>query len=372
MSKKFRPILIFAVLFLTWMCSKKAPEPSPPTPVPPNLSKVVIGYYPSWNRDVFDHTMIKYEYLTHIAQAFTKPDSSGNLIVPADYFYPELVSEAHRRNVKIIMSIGGWGNCEGFPGMAATPETRTRFINQVVNFLIQYAYDGVDIDWEYVSNPDERQNFVYLIKELSTALKGQTPPRLLTMAGPADSYWAQWINFEELAGSFDYISCMTYDFHGDWSDHSGPNAPLYSCANDPCGSFNNGYLYYISRSVPGSKLLLGLPFYGRSFDCAGFYQKFTTSLGYDYKDVMLLLESGWAYFWDECSQVPYIRKPDKTVIVSYDNERSIGLKCQYVLDKKAAGVIIWEIGADYYQGAPVLLKVVGESFKNRGTGEKQQ
>ncbi len=371
MSNKFCPVVVFSILFLTWTCAKKTPESSPLPQEPMNLSKVVIGYYPSWKKDVFDCTKIKYEYLTHIAHAFTKPDSAGNLIVSPDYYYPELISEAHRRNVKVIMSIGGWGNCEGFPGMAATSETRTRFINQVMNFLIQYAYDGVDIDWEYVSNPTEKQNFVYFIKELSAVLKAQSPPRLLTMAGPAGSYWGQWFDFEQTAAFFDYVSCMTYDFHGPWTDHSGPNAPMYSCENDPCGSYNDGYNYYISRGVPGSKLLLGLPFYGRSFDCDAFYEKFTTSLGYDYKDVMPLLESGWVYFWDECSQTPFVLNPDKSTIVSYDDERSIGLKCQYVLDKKAAGLIIWEVNEDYYNGSSVLLKVVGESFKNKGRGEKQ-
>jgi chitinase len=324
-----------------------------------------MGYYPSWMKSAFDHTKIKYEYLTHIAHAFAKPDSAGNLIVPADYYYPELVSEAHRQKVKVIMSLGGWGNCEGFPGMAATPQTRDRFIGQVLNFLKKYVYDGVDIDWEFVSNTAERQNFVSFIEELSARLKAQNPPLLLTMAGPSEDYWGRYISFEELAGSFDYIGCMTYDYHGDWSDHSGHNSPLYSCANDPCGSFNDSYLYYISRSVPGEKLLLGLPFYGRSFDCSGLYQKFTMCLDYNYNDVIPLLNSGWASLWDDCAQVPYARKPDKTMIISFDDARSIGLKCQYVLDKKAAGVIIWEITQDYYNGSSVLLQVVGEAFKKK-------
>lgn len=363
MSKKFMPILIFTVLFLNWMCSRPSPSPPPPPSELPNLTKVVIGYYPAWKKNVFDHAKIKYEYLTHIAHAFTKPDAQGNLVIPDDYVYPELVSEAHRRNVKTIMSIGGWGNCEGFPGMAATPETRSRFINQVLNFVKTHYYDGVDIDWEFVSNPVEQQNFVFFIKELSLALKAQNPPLLLTMAAPSGHYWAKWINYEELVNSFDYIGCMTYDYHGEWTDHSGHNSPLYSCANDACGSLHDSYLYCISRSIPGEKLLLGLPFFGRSFDCSGLYQKFQKSLYYGYNEVMDLSNSGWTYLWDDCSQVPYVQKPDRTMIVSFDDEKSIALKCRYIVEKKAAGVIIWEITQDEYKGSSVLLKVVGETFK---------
>ena len=358
-------ILIFPSIFLNCMCSRDSSTPPPSPPEPPNLTKVVIGYYPAWKKSVFDYTKIKYEYLTHITHAFTKPDAAGNLIVSADYYYPELISEAHRRNVKIIMSLGGWGNCEGFPGMAATLETRSRFINQVLDFVKTHHYDGVDIDWEFVSNPVERQNVVFFIKELSASLKAQNPPLLLTMAAPSEDFWGKWINYEELATSFDYIGCMTYDYHGEWTDHSGHNSPLYSCANDTCGSFNDSYLYCISRSIPGEKLLLGLPFFGRSFDCAGLYQKFQKSLYYGYNKVTDLLNSGWTYLWDDCAQVPFVQKPDKTMIVSFDDEKSIGLKCQYILDKKAAGVIIWEITQDDYKGSSVLLKVVGEAFKQK-------
>ena len=39
------------------------------------LSKVVMGYYPSWKQDTFEHSKVNYRYLTHIAHAFTMPDS---------------------------------------------------------------------------------------------------------------------------------------------------------------------------------------------------------------------------------------------------------------------------------------------------------
>jgi chitinase len=340
--------------------------------VSPKLAKVVIGYYASSKKSIFDHTKIKYDYLTHIAHAFTKPDSSGNLIVEPDYLYPDLVAEAHRHGVKIIMSVGGWGNCAGFPGMVASPETRSRFTMQVLDFMNTYHYDGVDIDWEFVSNPVEQRNFVVFIQELSAALRAHQPRLLLTMAAPSGNYSGQWINYEEVVSSFDFIGCMTYDFHGDWSDHSGHNSPLYSCGNDPCGSFNDSFLYCISRSIPAEKLLLGLPFYGRSFDCEGPYQKFRVSLDYGYNEVSGLLDSGWTSLWDDCAQVPMAQKPDKSVFISYDDERSIGLKCRYILEKNAGGVIIWELSQDDLNGQSPLLKVVGETFaKTESAGAKE-
>lgn len=329
------------------------------------LTKTVIGYYPAGKKGVYDHTRIQYEYLTHIAHAFTKPDAEGHLIVGENYLYPELVEAAHGNGVKVIMSVGGWGNCEEFPGMAASALTRSRFISQVLEFLKAHRYDGVDIDWEYVSGPDQQQDFVVFIKEISAALKAENPPLELTMAAPSGSYWGRWIRYEAVAGLFDFIGVMTYDYHGAWSDHSGHNSPLYSCGGDTCGSWDDSFLYHTSRGIPREKLLLGLAFFGRSFDSPEFYRPFRRSLQYGYDEIAGLLDSGWTFSWDDCAGVPYLRKPDGSVVLSYDNERSVALKSRYVMEKGAAGVIIWELTQDDSRGeAPSLLKRVGESFRN--------
>lgn len=329
----------------------------------PALSKVVMGYYPVWKRAEFSHSQIDFTSLTHLALAFTKPDSDGNLVVDPDYIYPELVEAAHSHSVKVIMSIGGWGNCQGFPPTAASPEKRSRFINQIVEFCRQHNYDGVDLDWEYVSNEQESQNFSDLVRELSAALRAMDPPRLLTMAAPAGSYWGRWINYEQLHPYFDYIALMTYDYHGPWSDHSGHNSPLYTCQNDPCGSFDDSFSYAVIRGIPLDKLLLGIPFFGRSFNTGKLYAPSTESQYYTYTDVQKLLASGWKYNWDFCSQVPFLLSPSRTTLLSFDDIRSVFRKCRYVLDKGLGGVIIWEVTADWHNGRPELLQTVARTFR---------
>jgi chitinase len=328
----------------------------------PESSRIVIGYYPSWKKTEFDHTRIDYSSLTHIAQAFAWPDGEGNLVIPEDYLYPELVQTAHENRVRIMMSIGGWGNCEGFPAMVSRDATRQRFIDQVIDFCLSHEYDGVDLDWEFIQNSEEQKNFVLLMKELSSALKSQVPVRLLTIAVPASQYWGQWISFEELVPYFDYISFMTYDFHGPWSGHSGHNAPLYSCQNDACGSVNDTFLYACQRGVPLHKMILGIPFYGRSFDCGGLYQKFQRSEYYSFAEVIDFQRAGWSYHWDSCAQVPYLIGPDGNEVISYDGIFSVYLKCLYVVEKRAAGLMIWELGQDSYQGISILLNVIGTVF----------
>jgi chitinase len=352
---------VFALAVLVLAACEVSQVPSGPS----RPNKVVMGYYRTSNRAVLDHTQIAYQYLTHIAHAFAWPDSSGNLVVPSDLLYPELNAAAHTNGVKMIISLGGWGNCAGFPGTTSTAANRTRFINQLVAFCRANAYDGVDLDWEFVSNDTEKTNFTLFVEALGTALKAQTPALLLTMAAPSDNYYDRWIEFERLAGAFDFIGFMTYDYHGDWSDHSGHNSPLYTPAGDSCGSVDETFAYARSRQVPLSKLLVGVPFFGRSFDCGAMGQPFTTSQGWDYSAIMALPGTNWTRIWDSAAQVPYMRRTDGTMVISYDDMSSVGLKCQYVKDKTSAGVIIWELGGDYRSGNSELLEVIGKSFGAR-------
>ncbi len=360
--RRIRRPLPAAVLILFALASCQTVPAPPPLREPGGLTKIVIGYYYDGTRAEFDYSKIQYRYLTHIAHAFVWPDASGNLYVPNGFLYPELVQTAHENDVRVILSLGGWGNDEGFPVMASTPANRERFIAQLLDFCLTNGYDGVDLDWEYVSNAEEQQNFVHLVQELSVALKSQETPLLLTMAAPARDYWGKWIDFEALVGEFDFLSFMTYDYHGSWSNHSGHNSPLYACNSDGCGSVSETYYYALSRLVPLEKLLLGIPFFGKSFDCGGLYEKFTTCGSYDYKDIVPLKPPEWVLLRDECAQVPFLRKADGTVIIAFDDRESVAAKCRYVLDKQAAGVIVWDLSGDEWNGKSELLEVIGRAF----------
>lgn len=353
-------LLVLGLLALPPAC-----EISSVPPVPSRPTKIVLGYYASAKQALFDHTRVEYRFLTHIAHAFAWPDPEGNLVVPPGFLYPELNAAARSNGVKMLLSLGGWGNSGGFPGMSASAEGRARFIGQVVDFCRGHAYDGVDLDWEFVSNDEEKAQFTVFVEELGAALKAQSPPLLLTMAAPSNNFYGRWIDYERLASRFDFIGFMTYDYHGTWSDHSGHNAPLYAWPGDTCGSLDETFLYARSRQVPPGKLLVGLPFFGRSFDCGAMGLPFTTSEQWSYAEVMELPVAEWAMIWDASAQVPYLRRGDASMVISFDDMRSISLKCQYVKDRDSAGVIIWELSQDRRGEKSELLEVVGRSFGAR-------
>ena len=57
--------------------------------------------------------------------------------------------KAANPHLKLMISVGGWSWSNHFSNMAKTEETRRAFANSAVNFLREYKFDGLDIDWEY-------------------------------------------------------------------------------------------------------------------------------------------------------------------------------------------------------------------------------
>lgn len=56
-----------------------------------------------------------------------------------------------KRGVKVTVAIGGWNDSAGdkYSRLANNPSARERFVKDVLEFIEQYNFDGLDLDWEY-------------------------------------------------------------------------------------------------------------------------------------------------------------------------------------------------------------------------------
>ncbi len=114
---------------------------------------------------------IPYEKLTHINYAFLLPNEDGTFQELVNtWLIGQLVSLAHKQNVKVLISVGGWGLDQQFEKMAADPGTRAAFVQNLVKIVLQYQFDGADIDWEYPDAGPSSQNFLTLMQEVRAAL----------------------------------------------------------------------------------------------------------------------------------------------------------------------------------------------------------
>jgi len=322
---------------------------------------LVLGYYPAWVKESFPAEKVNFDILTHVIHAFAWPEADGSIAVWEGFHYPGLVEATHRAGRKISVAFGGWGNCEGFPPVAADPALRKTFIKNAVEFCEQYGYDGIDLDWEFPANPEERDNLTILVDELRDALDAMDRPMLLTMAISAGTWSGDHNDYPKLVDNIDWFNDMTYDFYGTWTDRSGHNAPLYASQE----SVNTSITFLMRRQkVPPEKILMGVPFYGRRFKTSALYGPSTGGDGIVYRDVTGLLKGGgWVRSWDDVSFVPYLTSERGDEMVFYDDPESIAAKCRYAKERGLRGVMIWSLGSDFIDGGQPLLESIGNTVK---------
>ncbi len=336
--------------------------------------KVVVGYYYFWDKSSFPYTMIEYNKLSCIAEAFVVPNADGSLSPESganwqDYLYPDMIDAAHRNNVKVIVSVGGYGDGTGygFPSIAASATARANLAGNLKNFCVQNNYDGVDIDWEYPGSAD-RANFVLLMKALRDSLSSSGRQLTLSMTSPG--YIGSGYDFSNLAGLLDWVGVMTYDYYGSWTSISGFVSPLYDPApgttSDDEGSCNSSITQFLqSSTVPASKLFMGLAFYGYDFQASGLYKSRTGSApAVSYATAVAYEKSGWTYHWDDVSKCPYLTDATNTHIITFDDTVSIADKCAYSRAKNLGGVIIWSLGMDNFGTSQPLLETTWQHLNN--------
>ena len=327
--------------------------------------KLIIGYYPNWIKDDLTPEKIDLNNLTHIVHAFAWPNSDGTLSTYSGMIDPNLNFLVHNSDRKILISLGGWGNSSSFSDVTGDSSLRSSFISNIVQFIQQNDYDGIDIDWEFPSTLEDRENLTLFMSELRSSLDKIDTGYLLTMAISSGNWYGQWFDFEKLVGICDWFGVMTYDFHGAWSSHSGHNSPISSPLNCSDGSVETALSYLRDqRYIASTQLLMGIPFYGKMFNASELYKSFTGDVtDLEYNKIPSYMNADLSRLWDDYSKVPYLLSSDETKLITYDDSISVTLKTKKAIQENLSGVMIWAIGQDLINGRQPLLKAVGNSMR---------
>jgi chitinase len=170
-------ILSFTLVLFFQSCKKSASDPDPVPVVigpPPPFGFYVVGYFPSY-RNINDLPDVKFRMCNVVNYAFFTVNISGGLSAPsAPATTPNvLIAKAKANNAKVMMAIND-GSGDGksyFKTMAASSAARASFVQEVMNKVRFYGFDGVDVDWEFPSTSDGSDvSFTALMKDLSDSL----------------------------------------------------------------------------------------------------------------------------------------------------------------------------------------------------------
>jgi chitinase len=330
---------------------------------PPRISgsPVIQGYYPYWEYKHYPQDKIDIQYITHLSHAFVWPDAKGNLVIPDNFTLPDLRRRLHRQNKRFLLCIGGSEAAAGFPVMAANPVLRKKFAAALHLFAHTNGYDGIEIDWEFPRTTADSQNLTLLLRELRKALG---PHATINLVVNGSKYVGKWIDVRGALPYVTYFVVMTYDYHGAWSKHSGHNAPLVGYPGAD-GSVKEGLEFWLSRGVPRSSMIMGLPFYGRFFTCRKIGDPFHRSGHTHYRDIVQYPKNEYNRVWDTAAQVPMLQSCSNTWLCSYDDAMSLRLKVEMARRNCLAGVMIWHLTGDMVQGKHLLLPAVYHTMKSK-------
>lgn len=344
----------------------------------------VQGYYVGYEASLYPIAEVNFNAITHLMVGRVRP--LANATVTRDFdidntngpiWAHAAVNAAHAAGRKAVLMIGGAGEIAGFQG-AATPANRAAFVTHLLASVDEFAFDGLDLDWEPLESGDEA-NF----KALAQALRTARPALILTVP-------INWINANfagtpnpflgQIAPLFNRINIMTYDMAGAWDGwKSWHNSALHGeTANTP-SSVSSSVAYFLASGVPAAKLGIGSAFYG---DCwqgvtaphqdGGSISNSDGTMSYANIITNYYAPNPARRVWDATAHVPYLSSATafgsaQCNFVTYEDAQSLADKGAYSRDQGLGGLIIWTISQGHLANKPVgqrdpLLDAVRTAF----------
>ncbi|KAH8653610.1 hypothetical protein BX600DRAFT_526827, partial [Xylariales sp. PMI_506] len=241
-----------------------------------------IGYYEGWSQDrpcdIMTPEEIPIGGYTHLYFSFLYIDPNTYEITPMENnqtdLYSRMTALKEDADLEVWISIGGWSftdpgsTQETFTNLAASESLQATFIASVINFLGEYGFDGVDLDWEYPGAPDrggndaDFANYPTFLSNLKTELDQYGYGLSITI--PASYWYLQYFDVVTISGIVDWFNMMTYDMHGTWD---ATDVYIGSVINPHTNltEIQDALDLLWHLDIEPSMVNMGLAFYGRSF-----------------------------------------------------------------------------------------------------------
>ncbi|TWT66238.1 Chitinase B precursor [Posidoniimonas polymericola] len=319
---------------------------------------VVLGYYPAY--EGFNEASIPWDRFTHVCHAFITSDKQGQIETNDKVPSRSLTERAARHDTPVILSVGGWGDADGFEMATSSPEKMASWVEDLTQIVVEYGYAGVDVDWEFPKDESTKQRFTQLVRAIRSSFDRVTTTTgmrlLITSAVTARPAEGKWIDGPALEGAIDFLNVMTYDFSGPFTAVASHHTPLFGSPEDPESAWRStqaAMAYWEeTQGFPRSKLNVGIPLYGRKFPLR---QPYTATSGAraagfgtpTYRQILKLIDAGWTLKQDAHAKAPWILAPQGELgIVAFDDEASARRKAEWARSQGYRGIFFWAIGHD--------------------------
>ncbi|PPR00468.1 hypothetical protein CVT24_004529 [Panaeolus cyanescens] len=335
-----------------------------------------IGYYEGWavSRKCmsYEPEQIAADVLTHINFAFALISPSFQVIEmtkgDSDLWRRTTALKKSRPGLKVFLSIGGWTfndppNQHIFSDMVGSAANTNTFIKSILSVMETFAFDGIDVDWEYPvawdrgGVPADKENYVTFMAAVKSAFAPHNYG--LTFTAPSSFWYLQHFDLPGLLKHADWVNVMTYDLHGTWDGHD-PFIGFVVGAHTNLTEIDAAFQLYWRVGVDPKQMVMGMGFYGRSFtlassDCARAGCAWTSggkegpcsanSGTLMFSEIESILTTTQAEpVIDDTAAVAYVTWENQWV--SWDNLETFAMKMNYANEHCIGGTMIWSVDQD--------------------------
>jgi spore germination protein YaaH len=332
---------------------------------PCTLNKKVFGWHPYWVGSVY--TNYNWSMLSDFCyfDYAVSPTTGSNTNTSFAWSTSAAVTAAKTNGKKIHICATLFASHSTF---WASSSAQTTFINNMVSLLNSRGGNGVNIDFEGMGSSD-KVPFKTFMTNLKAALVAANPNYELSMALYAVD-WSTSFDIPGLNPIVDNFIIMGYDYYYSGSTTAGPEAPLYNFQTGYNYTLTKSVTYYLKQGVTASKLLLGLPYYGREWETAGNTAPSSTTGGFTSSRTYSYVKNNGATYsaankkWEANCYNPYysFQVSGAWRQCWIDDIYSMGRKFDMVKQRGLGGIGIWALGYD--DGYTDFWQLISDKFSN--------
>lgn len=384
-----RPPIVLAILLAVTILGSGGPAPAiastrlPPraaaAPLPASpltgsqvarkLSADVYGYLPYWEINGGADAYIRYDLLTDIALFSVGFTSTGTISTTATG-YPAvtgstaaaIVAHAHAAGVRVDLTVTSFGYDKN-AAFFTNPTAMSTATTAISNLVQSEGLDGINLDVESLYN----ENFVaygQFLGQLRAALRAWNPAARVSVATNGNVSGAN-MAIQALANGADRVFIMGYSYRTAGTSPAGSIAPIVRPGTQTSLTWTLDT--YAAKGIPPGQILLGLPYYGRSWTTSsGLVHATTTGSAGVFipSDDLAAIPDGTVINHDPVEGSKWFAVQDPATgawtQTYFDDPVTLRAKYDLAIKRGLRGVGIWTLGYD--RGVAGYWEAVSASF----------
>ena len=262
------------------------------------------------------------------------------------------INWAHNNGLKVWAMISNESMLDTTSEIMNDYKLRNKLINNIVNLVVKYNLDGINIDFENMYMEDKAMFNRFLI-ELEPRLNEMGKVLTVDVTAPDGSEtWSMCFDRNTISKVADYIIFMAYDQYGASSNKEGTTAG--------CDWVEANITKFLGQEgVNPDKLVLAVPFYTRLWKEANGK---VSSETVDLKDVDKVIPANVEKKWNDNLKQYYIEYTQHGAVYKMwiEDLKSISAKLDLINKYTLAGAAYWEKDRE----SPEVWDIVKEKLGN--------